>query len=484
VSRRRGLASRVMGIAGLRPYLLVVTCFLAVGCGDDPTPAGGPSVRVHPENPRYLEVNGEPTALITSGEHYGAVINADFDYDRYLDELEEHQFNLTRVFAGSFFEPPEKFPTLGHANTLAPRPGRFVEPWPRATGGKFDLADWNPLYFERLRDFVAEAGKRGIVVELTLFSTLYDLPGWEASPFHPDNNVNGELVGRDLGAIHADRVYTLDNGELLEFQEAFVTKHVDELGSSPNVYYEVINEPWLPPSPASDEWQDHIIETIRKADSNSAHRHLIARNYQQGVGPIEDPHPDVSIFNFHYERDPGIYRDLDGVVSFDETGGETGIEDGPYRFDAWYFMLSGGGIYDNLDWSFTPEHEDGAFTVPDRTPGGGGESLRRSLSVLLDFLGRFDLAAMTPSHELIRRAPPGATTRVLADPGIAYAIYVSGGEPASLTLELDPGQYQATWIDPLDGETLKEERLDHDAGDRKLTPPAFEAEIALAIERF
>jgi hypothetical protein len=33
-------------------------------------------LRLHPDNPHYFEFRGEPTVLITAGEHYGAVMNA------------------------------------------------------------------------------------------------------------------------------------------------------------------------------------------------------------------------------------------------------------------------------------------------------------------------------------------------------------------------------------------------------------------------
>lgn len=42
---------------------------------------------LHPDNQRYFLFRGEPTVLVTSGEHYGAVLNRDFDYVRYLDAL-------------------------------------------------------------------------------------------------------------------------------------------------------------------------------------------------------------------------------------------------------------------------------------------------------------------------------------------------------------------------------------------------------------
>jgi len=58
-------------------------------------------------------------------------------------------------------------------------------------GNKFDLTKWDPAYFERLRDFVGEAGKRGIVVEMVLFCPFYKDQMWRLSPMNAANNVNG-----------------------------------------------------------------------------------------------------------------------------------------------------------------------------------------------------------------------------------------------------------------------------------------------------
>ena len=53
---------------------------------------------LHPENPHYFLFRGQPTILITSAEHYGAVLNRDFDYVKYLDELAHFGLNNTRTF--------------------------------------------------------------------------------------------------------------------------------------------------------------------------------------------------------------------------------------------------------------------------------------------------------------------------------------------------------------------------------------------------
>src|SRR5262249_32917316 len=51
-------------------------------------PAANPPIRLHPDNPHYFEFRGQPTVLVTSGEHYGAVMNLDFDHATYLNRLQ------------------------------------------------------------------------------------------------------------------------------------------------------------------------------------------------------------------------------------------------------------------------------------------------------------------------------------------------------------------------------------------------------------
>ena len=52
--------------------------------------AASEPIKLHPDNPHYFLWRGKPTVLITSGEHYGAVLNKDFDYRSYLKTLASH----------------------------------------------------------------------------------------------------------------------------------------------------------------------------------------------------------------------------------------------------------------------------------------------------------------------------------------------------------------------------------------------------------
>ena len=201
-------------------------------------------IRLDSRNPHYFFFHGKTIALITSGEHYGAVLNADFDYRKYLDTLQSDGLNYTRLFPGSYVEVPEK--SFGiRRNDLAPAEGRFNAPWTRSStpgyaggGNKFDLDRWNAEYFARLHDFLSEAAKRGIVVEISLFSSQYGEMQWALSPFNPANNVNGP------SAIDRKLINTLESGNILAHQERYTRKLVREVSAFDNVIFELQNEPF------------------------------------------------------------------------------------------------------------------------------------------------------------------------------------------------------------------------------------------------
>jgi hypothetical protein len=66
---------------------------MLTSCSDPAKP-----IALHPENPHYFLYEDKATILITSGEHYGAVLNQDFNYVTYLEALSKDGLNLTRTF--------------------------------------------------------------------------------------------------------------------------------------------------------------------------------------------------------------------------------------------------------------------------------------------------------------------------------------------------------------------------------------------------
>jgi hypothetical protein len=443
--------------------------------------AAGQPLRLHPENPHYFLFRARPTVLITSGEHYGAVLNLDFDYVRYLDEIQARGLNLTRTFSGVYREIPGSFGITG--NTLAPLPNRYISPWARSStpgyfdgGAKFDLSKWDEAYFKRLTDFLAQASKRGIVVELSLFCPLYDDGLWKANPMNAANNVNG------VGDLKKDDVHTVKNGRLLEFQVAVVKKLVTEANPFDNVYFEICNEPYF--GGVTLEWQRRIADAILEAEAALPRKHLIAQNIANGSCKIQEPNPAVSIFNFHYCSPPdavAMNYGLKRVIADDETGFK-GSADVPYRPDAWDFLLAGGAVYSNLDYSFTRDNFDG--TAEPKAPGGGGRNLRQQLAILKKFVEGFDFIRMTPDNSVIKGGvPEKATARALVEPGKQYAVFVRGAAKVDLVLDLPAGPYKAEWVSTLTGAVEKTEKFDHAGGPKTLSSPPCKDEIALRIVR-
>lgn len=70
---------RIMCASRVRIYIAVAVLISALA--SIPKAAELP-LRLHPDNPHYFVYQGRPTVLITSGEHYGAVLNLAFDYIR------------------------------------------------------------------------------------------------------------------------------------------------------------------------------------------------------------------------------------------------------------------------------------------------------------------------------------------------------------------------------------------------------------------
>jgi hypothetical protein len=291
------------------------------------------------------------------------------------------------------------------------------------------------------------------------------------------NNVNG------VGELGRTEVYTLKNGGLLAVQDAMVRRIVDALKDFDNVYYEICNEPYF--GGVTEEWQGHIAQTIVQAEAASPKKHLVAQNIANKSKKIENPNPNVSIFNFHYAKPPVAVTQnypLNKAIGDDETGfaGEDRV--GPYRREAWDFLVAGGAVFSNLDFSFTVGHEQGDARI--NAPGGGGPELRRQLQILKEFIQGFDFIQMKPEDSVVTtELPQGVATRVLCEPGQAYAIYINGSDLPELALELPAGAYNAEWLNTKTGQREEAASFKHDGGSHTLQVPHYIDDIALRVRR-
>lgn len=458
------------------------------------------TLQLHPENPHYFLYNGKAIALVTSGEHYGAVLNLAFDYEKYLKTLQDAGLNYTRVFGGSYFEEPGAFGILN--NTLAPEKDKVISPWQKTEDGKYDLSKFNTAFFDRLKAFVSSAKEKGIIVEVTLFSSIYNEENWKINPQNPNNNQN---IEEDLTLKTAQ---IIGNGSLLDFQKAYVEKIVHELNDFDNVFYEVRNEPWSDngrpvynvinteelekvdwrskvdvPIDSVMQWQEEIASTIVKTESVLPKKHLIAQNFSNYQLAIPTVSPHVSILNFHYAWPEAVKLNYhyNKVVGFDESG-FAGNTDKVYRKQAWRFILSGGGLFNHLDYSFSVGFEDG--TLVNEAPGGGSVELRKQLKYLSDFIHSFPLEKMKPAEHLVIKST-GAKAYFLSSQNGFHALLLQsmGYEKTDVLLNLEAGAYQIEFLNPITGEWFKTVDLKAEANGLELALDIPDGELALRIRK-
>jgi hypothetical protein len=298
---------------------------------------------------------------------------------------------------------------------------------------------------------------------------------WATNPLNPANNDN---LQPPLGRLE---VFTLQHQKLSAYEMALVRKIAQELRDADNVYFEICNEPYF--GNVTPAWNDRVVETVAAAEKDFPGRHLIAQNIANGAAVVKDPSPNVSILNFHYATPPdtvGQNYALKRAIGDDETGFR-GTADAAYRTEGWAFVLAGGAVYDNLDYSFSTEHPAGTQPVT-TSPGGGGAALRKQLGALKKFIDSFDFPKMKPDNSVVRGGTPEkGNVRVLAETGKQYAVYVQGGTQVTLRVDLPTGSYRADWVDTKTGAAAKTEMFDHAGGERAVESPVYETDIALAI---
>lgn len=475
----------IMKIFSISVLLLAALLFSGCGGSEDAFKPLG----LHPQNPHYFIFRGKPSILIGSTEHYGAVINLDFDYVAYLDELAASGLNVTRTFSGIYVEPAGAFNIEG--NTLAPAFGRFISPWARSNengyangGNKFDLSAWDQSYFDRLKNFITEAGKRNIVVELDLFSNFYDTVQWKLSPLFYANNINNVVKVKD----HKE-VLSLKHPELLEIQEKMVSKIVGELKDFDNLYYEICNEPYFGDTTALRLWEAHMTGIVADAEKDFPDKHLISNNIANHHRAVGEPREGVSVYNFHYARPPvtvGMNYQLQKPIGDNETGFD-GIHDATYRMEAWNFILAGGALFNHLDYSFTVGHEDGTFVFREGQPGGGGKNLRNQFRILSEVMETMDFISMKPvDSEFVRlKGEDNKSIQGLTEEGKVTVLYFSGRDTLFARTEIDvnlqPGSYSIRWIDTRTGGETVNDLEGHTGGRAVITSPDYIQDIALKI---
>jgi hypothetical protein len=451
------------------------------------------AVKIDPVNPKYLSFRGKPLVLVSASEHYGSVINRSFDYEKYLADAAERKMTMTRTF----LLYRELQSARNPSSPCKPESPDYISPFVRKGPGKaldgeltYDLDEWNPEYFERLHRFLDAASKRGIVVELTVFSNSYSPETWALNPLRAENNI------QHVGAIDWEEYITLKDKELVRRQIAYARKIIQETSGYDNVYYEICNEPGggIPGHATSadvDAWQEEMAKVMREELQRLKRPHLLAGQQAFTYGKknafpmdatfagrtfdIVNDHPlpntlfDGQVFemgNFMskelmladvgrfchaaYSRPKPTVLDEDNTASiYRDTAGWT-----IHRKRAWTALLNG-CHYDYIDFSITVGSESGT------TASHAG--IRAWMQYLSEFMASFDIVHSQPATDWIAEYPTHLVVSGLSASGHDYIAYLAdsrelndpnAGEAiaGSISLTLPPGNYDVSLYSPTSGE--------------------------------
>jgi len=481
--------------------------------------AAADPVAVWSRNPRYFARDGRPLVLVTTDHHYGAVVDLDFDFVRFLDALAAQGLNLTRIYPGAMFEAPDKYVP---GNPLGPRPGRQILPWARssvpgahsllaAPGGvsfRFDLDRWNPAYFERLRAFVGHAQRRGIVVEVAFFNGMY-ADSWPLMAFHHRNNVQG--VGR-YEAAECGLFTTRDprNEGVLGYQQAYVAKIARELNAFDNVIYDLCDEPSLVGRPdgsivvqedaAVVPWLHALRDAFLEAERPLPKKHVLGQTVQN-LSPDLSAEPWCDWLPAEYVRPAAraLERDYAArkpIVDVESNYYGTSLVKSAYTADAvrlegWWFLLGGGAGVIHLNGELHRGQEEGGADTRER--------IAPQRRVLREFVEGLDLAGLA-RFDGVADVPAGAIARALAEAGRQYAVYLFHGReeeewgahfvanPGSyrdgFTLRGVPaGRYRLQWVEPSSGRVVAPSSLAWTGGDLAVRTPPYSLDVALRMKR-
>src|SRR5712691_7471755 len=131
---------------------------------------------------RWFTYNGQYIFLIGYDSQELAA-NPSLDYNVALDLFVQYRLNKVRIWIEYCYWD-----------------ATFLAPWP-VVNGKFDLDSWDPAFWQRVKNFVAAAQSRNIMVEATIIApnNIDDTSGWSAAAWNKANNWNGVFTTNALG---------------------------------------------------------------------------------------------------------------------------------------------------------------------------------------------------------------------------------------------------------------------------------------------
>jgi uncharacterized protein YjdB len=415
----------------------------------NPAPTASGLLRASSTNGRYFADASGQIVYLTGSEYWKTIEDnspsnppAAFDYSGFLDFLQRHNHNFTRLY---MWEQARWSAETSASHYFSPTLYVRTGPDTALDGGlKFDVTQINPDYLARVRQRVIDAGARGIYVSVMLFdgwslghkgqSTAGN--PWLAHPFNAANNVNG-INGDPNGDAFGGETQTLTIPAITAAQEAYVKAIIDAVNDLDNVIYEVSNESEV----SADQWQYHMIDLIRSYEAGKAKQHPVGMTVPYPTVP-QGSNADVINSTADWVSMNG---DINALPPAD--GSKVSLSDTDHLC----------GICGDAGWpwrSLTRGHNTLFMDGYDGSAGVGDpvydptnpvwEKIRTNMGYARSYALRMDLAHDLPHGEL------ASSGYCLA--GTDYLVLLPTGGSVSVNLSAVSGTRSVEWFNPATGQ--------------------------------
>lgn len=411
-------------------------------------------LKVSEINPRYFTDNSGKAVYLTGSHTWDNLVDMTvddespvFNYDEYIKFLTAHHHNFFRLWAWDIFTWDTRHNRSKDSLILKVSP----HPWLRTGSGtaldgkpKFDLTQFNPDYFDRLKKRVKAAEEANIYVAVMLFEgygTQFLPKAFNQHPFHPENNINNIEMDTSHDSLGV-KIYELGNEQVTKLQELYVNKVIETVGEFDNVLYEISNEN----HPESTEWQYYMINYIKKVEQEIGKVHPVGMTYQHKGGLnqtlFDSPADWISPGREgDYQKNPPVNSGQKVILT--DTDHLWGI--GGYRQWVWKSLLRG------LNPIFMDPYKGEVLNK-----GEGDEweqEMRIAMGLAKKISDKIDLINMVPSTTVT------SSGYSLVNKGKEYLIYIPEGRETEVDLSAENGMFQVIWIDPLTGNRWEEDQI-------------------------
>jgi hypothetical protein len=402
------------------------------------------AIQPWPDNPRYWQFHGQPVLLVGGSDD-------DNPFQWPPDQLIPHLDALAAA-GGNYLRC-----------TMSDRKDKGFERYPfrQLADGRYDLNEWDDVYWDRFAGFLEATAQRKIVVQIEVWDRFdYTRDNWLPHPYNPTNNVNYTYADSGFAPAYPDHPGAnrqpfffstpaqRHNPVVLPFQQRFVDRMLSYALRHPHVLYCMDNE-----TSGDEAWGAYWADYIKQKAAQVGRRVFVTEmwddwNLQAPSHRRTFDHPerydfaDVSQNNHqkgdtHWQNFQWVHahlaaqpRPINTVKTYGADGGRFGnSQDGLERW--WRHLLGGAAAV--------------RFHRPDSGIGLSAPALA-SIRAARQLEAAVKLWDLAPHLELLGDREPNEAFAA-ARPGHTYVVFFPNGGQVSLAVTDPSGSWRLRWLD-------------------------------------